>query len=100
MTKLVIAEPVEVSGYLEWLGLSVDELRDAILIGEGSRDACTPNDPPNAPGFYAWAKTVRALGEILIAKGWTRNDDGNLSIVVSPDGQKAVAVATGDEGTG
>src|SRR5438034_4977724 len=100
MTRIVKVGPVEVVAYLEGLGLSVDELREAILIGESARDACTPNDPPSAPGFYAWAKTVRALGEILIPKGWTRNDDEKLSIVLSPNAQKAIAVATGDEGTG
>jgi hypothetical protein len=36
----------------------------------------------------------------LVLKDWTRNDEGQLSIVLSPDGQRAIAVATGDESTG
>src|SRR5215204_1343494 len=92
--------PLERKKALASLGLSDELLSVAITKGEVARDSCTDNDPPNAPGFDAWAKTVRALRDTLIPKGWTRNDDAMLSTVVSPDGKIAVLVVAGDEGVG
>jgi hypothetical protein len=90
----------EVIDSLAALGLRLEILRDAILAGETARDACTANDPINAPGFDAWAKAVRMLREQLIASGWTRAEEDGLPLIVSPSGSLAVAVATGDDGTG
>ena len=91
---------IEVTNALTELGLTNEILREAILTGEAARDNCTANDPPSAPGFAAWARTVRALREILLPNNWSKNDDNNLSTVVSPDGSFAIAVVTGDEGSG
>ncbi|MDQ3818774.1 MAG: hypothetical protein M3362_14000 [Acidobacteriota bacterium] len=91
---------ITVTNALTELGLDFDTVRDAILIGELARDGCTANDPPSTPGYYAWSNTVRALRERLIPKGWERNDEFQLSTVVSPDGLTAIAVVTGDDGTG
>lgn len=100
MQASVRKSPLEVKKALASLGLTDELLRVAITKGEVARDSCTDNDPPNAPGFDAWARTVRALRETLIPKGWKRNDDAMLSTVVSPDGSVAIAVVTGDEGVG
>jgi hypothetical protein len=100
MTKIVKTDPIDVADYLAALGLSVEELRDIILIGEAARDACTPNDPPSAPGFDAWARSVRAAGDILAPKGWTRTDEEKLPLILSPNAQRAFTIVTGDEGTG
>lgn len=43
---------------------------------------------------------MRALRDFLIPQKWEKNDDGNFPTVVSPDGKVAIAVATGDAGTG
>lgn len=91
---------IETFSTLTELGLSIEKVREALLVGEAARDACTANDTPSAPGFFSWATTVRALRDILHLDGWISNDDGNFSTVVSPDGHTAIAVATGDEGTG
>jgi hypothetical protein len=99
-TGAVRSRLIAVTDSLAELGLSFEILRKALCAGEDARDACTANDPPGAPGFDAWARTVRALREDLIAQGWTRNDEGNLSSVVSPDGRTAIVVASGDKGTG
>lgn len=100
MQASVRKSPLEVKKALASLGLTDELLRVAITKGEVARDSCTDNDPPNAPGFDAWARTVRALRETLIPKGWKRNDDAMLSTVVSPDGTVAITVVTGDEGVG
>jgi hypothetical protein len=97
---VVRKRPIEVTDALSALGLNFEILRDAILAGETARDACTANDPPNAAGFDAWARTVRSLRERLIAWAWTRIDADGLPTIISPSGSIAIAVATGDEGTG
>lgn len=99
MTALKI-KPYEITNALHALGLTQDILEEAIRRGEIARDSCTKNDPPCAPGFDAWAKTVRGLRDALAPKGWERNDDQNFSTVVSPDKKNAIAVATGNDGTG
>lgn len=99
-TTAVKTRRIEVTNALAELGLDEQTLVDAILQGETARDSCTANDPPIAPGFNAWAITVRVLREELIPKKWTRNDTGNYSTVVSPDGAIAIAVVTGDDNTG
>lgn len=91
---------IDVVNALAQLGLTTEVLIEAIRRGEIARDSCTANDAPNAPGFYAWAGTVRALRDILMPQRWTRNDDDCYSRVISPDSTIAIAVVTGDEGTG
>lgn len=100
MEVAVKTSVIEVTEALAQIGLTKEILRDAILRGEAGRDSCTANDAPGAPGFYAWAGTVRGLRDILTPRGWTRNDDVNYSRVINPDKSIAIAVVTGDEGTG
>jgi hypothetical protein len=100
MQPNVKTSPRDITDALAELGLTVEILSDAILRGENARDSCTANDPPSAPGFYSWAGTVRALRDILIPLGWMRNDDVNYSRVVNAELNVAIAVVTGDEGTG
>jgi hypothetical protein len=98
--RAVRSSLIAVTDTLAELGLSFEILRKAMCAGEAARDACTANDPPWAAGFDAWARTVRALREILIPQAWTRDDEGHFSSVISPDGHTAIVVATGDVGTG
>jgi hypothetical protein len=100
MQASVKASAIEIANALAQLGLTSEILSEAILRGEIARDSCTANDAPGAPGFYAWAGSVRALRDILMPLGWTRNDDVCYSRVVNPDRSVAIAVVTGDDGTG
>ncbi len=100
MQRNVLLKPHEVSNRLAELGLVESELLEAVRKGMAARFSCTPNHPPLAPGFYGWSETVRGLRDILMIQGWGRDDDGLLSLAVSPDGKIAIAVATGDEATG
>lgn len=97
---VVLSRQAEVTDALAEIGLSFDVLRDAMLAGETARDSCTANDPSNAAGFDAWARTVRALRERLTLAGWVRDDSDGLPMVTSPSGAIAIVVATGDEATG
>jgi hypothetical protein len=91
---------IEVTDKLATLGLTVKILTDSILAGEAARDMCTANDPQTAGGYDAWARATKSLREQLTSQGWKRSDDGGLPVVVSPSGDLAVTVATGDENTG
>lgn len=81
-------------------GCTEEVLINAVREGEHAREQSTPFDPKIMGAYVAWARTVGNLRERLSAAGWTIGDDGNFPIVISPDGLFAIAVATGDEGTG
>lgn len=96
MTTVLHIGQIDVTNVLAGLGVPRDILEEAVLAGEHSRNECTWADPPNTPGFIAWAKTLRRLKERLVREGWTGND----YVVISPDGRLAISVTTGDEATG
>lgn len=52
------------------------------------------------PGFYRFAETVKSLAEQVAPLGWVRRDFKNFSTVVRPDDRVAIAVASGNDGTG
>lgn len=100
MQQRVFFEANDVQSRLAELGLDADYLAQVIKRGYVAFTLCTPNDPPLFPGFAAWAQMVRALREYLLPEGWSRCDENNYSLVIDPTGTLAIAVATGDEGTG
>jgi hypothetical protein len=81
-------------------GLTVQVVQDALKSGEASANSCTANDPTSLAGILRWARTVRGLRDLLAKHGWRRGNVRGLPTVVSPDGKVAIAVSTGDEGTG
>lgn len=93
-------EHSDVESRLALLGLAEDRLTEIVKRGYVAFASCTPNDPPLFPGFSAWATMVRSLREYLLPQGWERCDDNNYSLVINPAGNVAIAVATGDDGTG
>jgi hypothetical protein len=97
---VVHTSTIDVVNALAQLGLTPDILIESIRRGEIGRDSCTKNDPPNAPGFYAWAGTVRALRDILMPQKWMRNDEDCYPRVINADKTIAITVVTGDDGTG
>lgn len=100
MKQVTRHEIADVTTRLAELGLDQMDLLEAVMQGMFARSECTPNDPPLFAGFTTWARTVRVLREKLIPKHWTRSDEGNYPLVVNPVGNRAIAVATGDESTG
>ena len=82
------------------IGITEAECLDALAAGDSAAAACTLNHPPMASGFYRFAETVASLALQKGAEGWTRHDYKNFSTVVSPSGLFAIAVASGDAGTG
>lgn len=100
MNALIHVETWDVNKHLAELGLDQEGLRDVVRRGQLAYISCTANHPPMVPGFWAWGETVCALREHLLPKGWERSDDNNYSRVISPTKQFAIAVCSGDEGTG
>lgn len=100
MSTLVYHESLDIEQRLSALGLSEEPLRDVIRRGYLAFTNCTANHPRAIPGIWAWAETVRALREYVLPMGWRRCEDNNYSTVIAPSGRRAIAVATGDEGTG
>ncbi|MDE0035667.1 MAG: hypothetical protein OXU75_21375 [Deltaproteobacteria bacterium] len=96
MTTVLHIGQIDVTNALAELGVRHDILEQAVLAGEHSRNECTWADPPNTPGFIAWARTLRRLKELLVREGWTGNDYA----VLRPDGRLAISVTTGDEAAG
>jgi hypothetical protein len=100
MKKAICLEPFEIVAALDELGLSVEILQQVALRGTAAALSCTDNHPRQAPGFYAWSETVNALRELLIPRGWHREDDNNLPYVVNAGSTIGIIVATGDDATG
>lgn len=92
-------EIADVDNRLAELGLEETRIAEIVRRGYVAFASCTPNDPPLFPGFSAWASTVRGLREYLLPE-WERSDENNYSLVINPAGTIAIAVATGDDGTG
>lgn len=90
----------EVHDRLQELGLDQATLIDIVRRGQYAYASCTANDPPLYPGFTAWAQMVRASREYLLPKGWSRSNENNYCVVIDPEGEIAIAIATGDDGTG
>lgn len=91
--------PVDKHARLAELGLREAWLLRAVSHGLMAWANCSENDPPTFPGFAAWAATVRTLREELAPEGWRSCDEG-VSLAVNDDGNIAVLVAAGDNGTG
>ncbi len=87
-------------GDLVELGLTDDLIREVVVEGEVERDAVTSHDPPSRGGFNAFAQRIRALRDRLVPMGWTYSNTKNLCTVISPNGDEAIVVVTGDRHTG
>lgn len=100
MLVAIWTDPDDVDAALGRLGLTVAPFLKAVLAGHLARINCTENDAPNAPGFMQWNGTLRTLREELVPAAWTRCNVGGFATIVSPTGQVAIAVASGNESTG
>lgn len=96
----VRAEPVEVAGRMDELGIEEAVLRNAVLSGFQHASTCSEHDPPNLRGILFWARAVRSLRDQQVAKRWTAADRHNYSTVDHPDTPLSIAVAAGDANSG
>src|SRR5262245_4271972 len=97
---LIRFEPEDVDARLATLGLTQEPLLHAAMRWHVAWNGFTPNHPSFGIGIAAWMEAVAALRERVMPAGWSRRDEHNYALVVSPDGTMAINVATGDAGTG
>jgi hypothetical protein len=98
MAEIALAH--EVASKLQTaIGVTEEQLRDAVKKGLDAQLRCTRLHPPSAPGYYRWAEGTVALRQTLRPQGWKADDSGNLSSVVRPDGLVQIVIATGDSRT-
>lgn len=93
-------EPRNVEARLAKMGLQEEQLLHAARRWYLTWSGFTLNHPPVGVGISAWTEAVAALREQVLPEGWTRSDERNYALAVSPDGLIAINVATGDGGTG
>lgn len=92
--------PKSVADRLAELGLEEGRLREAIYQGHLQRTRLTRNHPTIYHGLNMWGEVVAALREQLRPLEWVREDIGSYALTVHEDLKLAIAVASGDEGTG
>jgi hypothetical protein len=100
MPVAVWHEVEDVDAALARLGLRRAPLLRAVQAGYLARISRTENDAPIAWGFYQWNETLRTLREELVVQGWLRDDNQGYSTVENPERTIAIAVSSGDAGTG
>jgi hypothetical protein len=98
----VYDEPPEVAARLHHLGLTRGILEMAVTQGEAQRRLGSNLDPKPAPGFSAWARTIRVLREGLIElnSGWYPEDWNGIPMIVNADETVRLTATSGDENTG
>lgn len=85
---------------LHTLGLYEADLIMAVRAAELDRRSCSPLEPSIASGLKAWFAGVRTLAEQLVVRGWVKTETKGLPRVLNPATRVAVAIVSGDEGTG
>lgn len=90
----------EVRQKLAGFDLTVEEMATFAKINFTAAANTSALDPPIVPGFVGWFRTVRAIRESLLPKGWEVSDAGNFAITFSTKCKVGICVATGDEDTG
>jgi hypothetical protein len=100
MKAAIWSDPLDVETALERLGIAAAPLILAVNRGHLAAISRTANDAPNAAGFYQWNETLRTLREELAVLGFTRSNNRGYSTALRGDKRMAIAVSSGDEGTG
>jgi hypothetical protein len=99
-TARIFNDPFSVTERLYELGIPAEGLRYALEYGYRQSAQCTANDPPMAPGWIAWSKSIRGLRDWFIPLGWVKTDSRNYPRVIHPSGELAITVVSGDASVG
>ncbi|UFQ17119.1 MULTISPECIES: hypothetical protein [Streptomyces] len=98
--SVVHVENPRVRDRLAELGLSAEEIENALRRAEAERSFCTPLDPLSLPGNIFWGRTVRFLRETYVRKGWASASPSNVPLLVAPSGDFAITASSGSAETG
>ncbi|WP_081079128.1 hypothetical protein [Burkholderia territorii] len=97
---IVFYEPADVDTRLASLELDRQVLIDAVLQALMYRARLTAHHPRLYRHSVLTNETVAALRDLLVPRGWEKQDEGNYELVVNPALGAAIAVASGDDATG
>lgn len=100
MALTIHSEAVDVHSRLAQLGLTPAVLQESVRQGFLFRSRLTANHPRIFYGIGTWAETIATLRDNLRPDGWFKSDECNYELTVNHDNTVAIAVTTGDEGTG
>ena len=100
MRIAVAVRDEEVFPALAALGVSRNDLLEAVRMGEWARASVHPYDTPTYAGQTRNTHIIRHLSILYVPKGWQRVNDHGASFLLSPDGKTAIMTARGDENTG
>lgn len=91
---------ISVEEILGEMGLRVEVLHETVTAGERARNASHKFDPKGAAGFDAYKLRIRTLRLLLVPLGWTERDVLGCAMTVSPEGDRRIVIARGNEATG
>ena len=100
MEPRIVSNPLEVDNELHALGLSRSDLVDIIRFAESERALCTDNDPIGFDSFTVYARSGRRAREILLPKGWEKDDTNNQAAVRNPKTKVRLVPCNFDEHAG
>src|ERR1700686_2705221 len=94
---MIISDAVQRMDALVSMGLDEERIVEAIRRGENGRNNATPHHPPTWGGLSAYAETTRALRDLFVPSGATKDDSKNFCRLVCAGGADAVVVTSGDD---
>ncbi|CAJ3296697.1 Uncharacterised protein [Burkholderia pseudomallei] len=97
---VVFHESADVDARLALLELDRQVLIDAVLQALLYKARLTSHHPNLYRHSVLTNETVAALRDFLVPRGWGKQDEGNYELVVNPEVNVAIAVASGDDATG
>jgi hypothetical protein len=99
MQNALAVQEDEVLVALAEVGVTREELEDAIREGERARASCHPYDPPTYPGSASHAHRIRKLSSVLVPepRSWARVNDHAMPFIVRPDHKVAITTCRGNE---
>lgn len=82
------------------LGLTRQDIENALFSASADALLCTDLDAPGAKGFVFWTRANRYLREEVRPRGWSWTNRDNVLRAIHPDGSFAVTAlsGTGDVG--
>jgi hypothetical protein len=100
LTMQIFEQPSDVETRLGTLGLRQELLHEALRQANLYRARLTAHHPRLYRYQVMSGETVAALRDQLAPLGWEKSDDGNYELSVHGTLNIAIAVASGDSGTG
>ncbi|WP_124083881.1 hypothetical protein [Burkholderia gladioli] len=97
---IIFHESVDVDARLASLELDQQVLIDAVLQALLYKARLTSHHPNLYRHSVLTNETVAALRDFLVPRGWGKLNEGNYELVVNPEINVAIAVASGDDATG